>query len=969
MAAEYHVKNLAATDHTGSVADILFCNQTNDFVILKLKDNAVVMGEGSREEFAIGTSWKFFGKWEENTKSAMGGMRFKFSTAVVKMGHTRRGVVVYLTKNCEGIGEKTAGKLYEKYGGAAVEMVRTNPSLVATETGIDSAVLEGASRELKFAARTENVQIELHELFSGRGFSGKLIKACIAKWHGEAGKKIRRNPFVILGMPSAGFKRCDRLWTDLGLRMDRLKRQAIVAANLIRLDNNGHTWLPASEVAAKLMQMIPTAKPKRCFQFALRAKLIKKYKDDAGGMWLATYARARAEDRVATAIVRLMRSPPRWPTELIEASNVAGDGLPSAHQVEQLKLATAGPVGLFTGSPGTGKTFSVAYLIRAIIAKYGESSIIVCAPTGKAANRASRALKAAKLGGIRARTIHTTLEIGRNGHDGDGWGFVRNRYNPLEAQFVIVDEKSMVDTTLLADLLDACAFGGTIPAQPELRYQDGEIVPPRCLKCRRVLTDPESWKIGYGPVCAEKVNPADYRDISDQATAAVGEVVIPAVNEYVMPGTCVLFVGDAGQLAPVGHGAPLRDLMKAGLPQGRLTEVRRNSGLIVHACKAIAEGKPFLTTASIDLGAEFPQNLKYLPAETPEKARELLLSLLGEPSDFNPVWDTQVIVAKNLKGELSRKAINDALQPFLNPEPYRVGKNPFAVRDKIICTRNGYLPLMELDSWADQEEATRNPDCYGAVTKNNKENGTVEPVEAYVANGEFCEVVAVNENITLARVEGGTQIVKIVMSKKRTEEEDDEGGESGESGNKFELGYAVTCHKMQGSEAPVVIIMADPDAGMVAFREWWYTAISRGAAVCYIIGLPSVVDRQRAKQAINSRQTFLRQILAEMQAMDAQEQTRAKTAVPAPLARVKVKEAWEAKYGFVTLGAPTFHPGEPVFLFRASDPLMATALLHYGELCAEMGCDEEHVLTIFNRMQEVVTWQRENVQLVKRLPD
>jgi hypothetical protein len=59
-----------------------------------------------------------------------------------------------------------------------------------------------------------------------------------------------------------------------------------------------------------------------------------------------------------------------------------------------------------------------------VIAEHGPEAVAVAAPTGKAAVRAGESLRARGLN-IAATTIHRLLEIGRNGHDGDGWGFKR----------------------------------------------------------------------------------------------------------------------------------------------------------------------------------------------------------------------------------------------------------------------------------------------------------------------------------------------------------------------------------------------------------------------------------------------------------------------------------------------------------------------------------------------------------------
>lgn len=109
-----------------------------------------------------------------------------------------------------------------------------------------------------------------------------------------------------------------------------------------------------------------------------------------------------------------------------------------ASQAEALELAAVEPICIVTGGPGTGKTT----IIRALLDRIG-GRVVLCAPTGKAAKRMSEAT------GREAKTIHRALGFSPV----EGW--YHNEDNPLEADVVVVDEASMVDTELFARLTDA----------------------------------------------------------------------------------------------------------------------------------------------------------------------------------------------------------------------------------------------------------------------------------------------------------------------------------------------------------------------------------------------------------------------------------------------------------------------------------------------------------------------------------
>lgn len=455
-----------------------------------------------------------------------------------------------------------------------------------------------------------------------------------------------------------------------------------------------------------------------------------------------------------------------WPT-------ITTDSGCTAHQLEQLGSATALRLGLLTGSPGTGKTFTVGRLAAAIVAEHGSSCLAVAAPTGKAAVRVSEAMAGYGVP-VRARTIHSMLGIGKR-DEAEGWGFLHNADNPLPYKFIIIDEGSMIDTPLMGSLLSACPKG-----------------------CH------------------------------------------------------VLIVGDPNQLPPVGHGAPLRDMIAAGVPCGELKEIKRQGAgsAIIDACAAIRDGIQFQTCPKIDIAAG--QDLYLVGCDGPEAQIAKMLAGVNSAKaiGLDPVWDCQVLVPVNAKSDLGRKALNQILQRELNPSGQGVVAGGFKVNDKIVNTKNGFFRI-----WDEQEERAGSE-------------------ETFVANGELAAVVKVDEKQIVARLESPRRLIAIGLGK--AEAEEGEGGSEGSAGDgaekekpktgcTWDLGYALSTHKSQGSEWPVVIVMLDeyPGAKRVCSREWVYTAISRAKKLCLLVGKRDVADRFCRRQVLPMRKTFLVERIGE----------------------------------------------------------------------------------------------------------
>jgi exodeoxyribonuclease V alpha subunit len=307
-------------------------------------------------------------------------------------------------------------------------------------------------------------------------------------------------------------------------------------------------------------------------------------------------------------------------------------------------------------------------------------------------------------------------------------------------------------------------------------------------------------------------------------------------------GAHLLLVGDVNQLPPVGHGAPLRDMIAAGVPAGELTKIERNWGTIVQACADIRDGKKWQTVNELEPDAGL--NLKLIPAANGSAAVEKIVSTILKIRNaklYDPIWGVQVIVAVNKKSELSRRDLNKRLQGELNPAGQRAGSNPFRVGDKIVCLKNSLVPI-----------------CDDAPPEYNRD---ALDSKVFVANGEQARVVSVSDKLTTVSLDSPKRLVKIPRGASNGEHED--AAASTDTGCQWDLAYAISCHKSQGSEWPCVIVALDeyPGARRICSREWIYTAISRAKSVCLLVGKRNVADGMCVTRSITKRKTFLKELI------------------------------------------------------------------------------------------------------------
>lgn len=316
--------------------------------------------------------------------------------------------------------------------------------------------------------------------------------------------------------------------------------------------------------------------------------------------------------------------------------------------------------------------------------------------------------------------------------------------------------------------------------------------------------------------------------------------LMTAIFSRCEPGTHILFIGDPYQLPPVGSGAPLRDMMEL-VPTGTLTQVRRNSGAIVRAGTMIRNGERFDVCRV--LNEHEGDNLIWIPASSPDAVTQKCLGVydqLVERFGLDPLWQLQVFSIVNARSRLGCHELNRVLQQHLNKDSQPVAGTPFRVGDKVMQTKNSWmLPFRGRGEFI-HSDAIVHP-----------ETGLV-----YCANGEMGKVLAIDEKVMRIEMVAPKRIV--LSYKVDVSEESDEGL----TGSSYQLAYAITTHKSQGSQIPFGIFMLDdyPGARRLFDQSLLYTAITRAKRATFLIGDIELAQAAASRANIWSRKTFLREI-------------------------------------------------------------------------------------------------------------
>src|SRR5712675_1361341 len=374
------------------------------------------------------------------------GQQFKARFLRTSAPTSADGIEKYLSSGMiRGVGPAYAKKLVRAFGEKVFDVIEATPDRLREVDGIGpvrAASILAAWAEQK---AVREIMVFLHSHGVGTARAVRIFKT----YGADAVQVMTENPYRLArDIRGSGFKTADAIAMRLGIEKTAMIRvRAGISYALTEAMDDGHCGLPAEELTPLAVELLEI--PAELVQTALDLELAERtvIADTVGETACIFLAGLyRAEQVIAERILRLVNGKLPWPyidpeKALPWIEQKTGLSLAES-QVAAIRLALLSKVLVVTGGPGVGKTTLVKAILRILAAK--GVSLLLCAPTGRAAKRMTEAT------GFEAKTIHRLLEV-----DPKGGGFKRGDDSPLDCDLLVVDETSMVDVMLMQSLLKA----------------------------------------------------------------------------------------------------------------------------------------------------------------------------------------------------------------------------------------------------------------------------------------------------------------------------------------------------------------------------------------------------------------------------------------------------------------------------------------------------------------------------------
>ena len=436
---------------TGFVEHIVYRNEENGYTVLNLvsQDEDEITCVGVFQIISEGECMEATGEY---TVHPSYGPQFKVDTYTIKAPEDAASIERYLGSGAiKGVGAALAARIVRRFKEDTFRIIEEEPERLVEIKGISERKAQEIAQQTEEKRELRQAMIFLQNY----GISLTLAVKIYQTYQLDMYRIIQENPYKLAeDVSGVGFKIADEIAHKVGIHMDsdfRIRSGILYVLQQASLE--GHTYLPEEILtrrACELLGVDASAIEKHYMDMAIDRKLVLKQSEDQVQIYASSFY--YMELNVAV-MLRELNVKYDFSETAVEQRIRKIEALSELELDEMQRIAVKEAVrsGLLviTGGPGTGKTTTINTIIQ-----YFESEgmdICLAAPTGRAAKRMSETT------GYEAKTIHRMLEL--SGGMEERAGFERNEQNPLETDVIIIDEMSMVDISLMHNLLKAVVAG------------------------------------------------------------------------------------------------------------------------------------------------------------------------------------------------------------------------------------------------------------------------------------------------------------------------------------------------------------------------------------------------------------------------------------------------------------------------------------------------------------------------------
>lgn len=416
----------------GIIERFTYHNEENGYSVARLENDVTAVG--SLPGIKVGQTVILNGEWVTHPSY---GKQFKIISFSAAYPATITGITKYLGSGLvKGIGPVMAERIVKVFKENTLDVIENHYERLSEVDGIGPKRIEMIVNGWKEQRSIKEIMLFLQSHNVSTTLAIKIYKT----YQDQAFQIVKEDPYQLTyDIWGVGFKTADTIGRSMGFEETHPGRiRAGIVFVLNEAVNAGHTYLPEDKLIEECSRIlgIELASDSAVLSEMQTAGLLI-IEDNNVYLPPFYYAELGIASRVkqlsAVNLIKSVEEKDMFYPDLVHFSD---------EQQKAISESQLNNIFILTGGPGTGKTTTLKGMIQ--VFRSHKEKIILAAPTGRAAKRMSEVI------GMEAKTIHRLLEF-----DPMTRKFKKNEEEQLEADVIVIDEVSMIDTILMNSLMKA----------------------------------------------------------------------------------------------------------------------------------------------------------------------------------------------------------------------------------------------------------------------------------------------------------------------------------------------------------------------------------------------------------------------------------------------------------------------------------------------------------------------------------